>query len=82
MKNILFILVVIFPLVLFSQKLKKEDLNDDLYIIKNDSLTIPLDEVVVFKNRDFKSNTERKYYYWYYKKVHNAYPFATIASDK
>jgi len=82
MKKIVFIIILISPFVLFSQKLKKEDLTDDLYIIKNDSLTIPLDEIVVFKNRKFKSKTERKYYYWYYKKVHNAYPFATIASDK
>jgi len=82
MKKNLFILLFTIPVILFSQKLKKEDFNKDLYIIKNDSLTIPLDEVVVFKNRKYKSSTERKYYYWYYKKVHNAYPFATLASEK
>ncbi len=82
MKKNLFILFFIFPVFLFSQKLKKDNLYDDLYIIKNDSLTIPLDEIIVFKHRKFKSKTERKYYYWYYKKVHNAYPFATLASDK
>lgn len=82
MKKNLFILLFILPIFLFSQKNKKEDLNNDLYIIKNDSLTIPLEEVVIFKNRKFKSTTEKKYYYWYYKKVHNAYPYATLASDK
>ena len=80
MKKIFFILLFILPIILFSQK--KENLNNDLYIIRNDSLTIPLDEILVFKNREFKSTTERKYYYWYYKKVHNAYPYATLASDK
>jgi hypothetical protein len=54
---------------------------DEFYIIKNDSLTIPLDEVVVFDKRHFNSKKEKRYYYWYYKKVHNAYPFARIASD-
>jgi len=82
MKKNLFIILFIIPTILFPQKLKKEDLGNDLYIIKNDSLTIPLDEIVVFKNRKFKSTTERKYYHWYYKKVHHAYPFATLASDK
>jgi len=82
MKKNLFILLLIIPFILFSQKNKKENLMNDLYIIKNDSLTIPLDEILVFKNRKFKSKTERKYYYWYYKKVHNAYPYATLASDK
>jgi len=83
MKKKLCILFFMLPFIIFSQKkLNKEDLNDDLYIIKNDSLTIPLDEIFVFKNRKFKSKTERKYYYWYYKKVHNAYPFATLAADK
>jgi hypothetical protein len=54
---------------------------DEFYIIKNDSLTIPLDEVVVFDKRHFNSKKEKRYYYWYYKKVHKAYPFARIASD-
>ena len=54
---------------------------DDFYIIKNDSLTIPLDEVLVLDRRKFKSKNERRYYYWYYKKVHKAYPFARLAAD-
>lgn len=54
---------------------------DDFYIIKNDSLTIPLDEVLVLDRRKFKSKNERRYYYWYYKKVHKAYPFARFAAD-
>lgn len=54
---------------------------DELYIIKNDSLTISLDEVFVLDRRKFTSENERKYYYWYYKKVQKAYPFAQIAAD-
>ena len=41
-----------------------------------------LDEVIVFNRRNFDSNTERKYYFWYAKKVRKAYPFAKLASDK
>jgi hypothetical protein len=58
------------------------DKRDDFYIIRNDSLTIPLDEIVVIDKRSFDSDKERRYYFWYYKKVHRAYPFATLASEK
>ena len=81
MKKSLAILLLIFPLLLVSQNPKKEQALDEFYIIKNDSLTIPLDEVVVFDQRHFNSKKEKRYYYWYYKKVHKAYPFARIASD-
>lgn len=54
---------------------------DEMYIIKNDSLTIPLDEIFVLNKREFNTDKERRYYYWYYKKVRKAYPFARIAAD-
>lgn len=66
---------------MFSQKPKKENKQDEFYVIKNDSLTIPLDEIYVLNRLKFKSKNERRYYYWYYKKVHRAYPFARIAAD-
>ena len=66
---------------MFSQKPKKENKQDEIYVIKNDSLTIPLDEIYVLNRLKFNSKNERRYYYWYYKKVHKAYPFARIASD-
>ena len=66
---------------MFSQKPKKEIKQDEFYIIKNDSLTIPLDEIYVLNRLKFKSKNERRYYYWYYKKVQRAYPFARIAAD-
>ncbi len=81
MKRSFVILLFIFPLMLFSQKEKKQKSLDEFYIIKNDSLTIPLDEVIVLDKRNFNSKKEKRYYYWYYKKVHKAYPFARIASD-
>ncbi|MGB5322101.1 DUF4294 domain-containing protein [Lutimonas sp.] len=81
MKKCFAIFLLIFPLLLVSQNPKNKQSLDEFYIIKNDSLTIPLDEVVVFDKRHFNSKKEKRYYYWYYKKVHKAYPFARIASD-
>jgi len=83
MKKSLFILLFTLPLFLFSQKLKKEDIgNEDFFIIKNDSLTIPLDEIIVLNKRKFDSSKERKYYFWYTKKVRKAYPYAKLSADK
>ena len=66
---------------MFSQKPKKENKLDEFYVIKNDSLTIPLDEIYVLNQLKFNSKNERRYYFWYYKKVQKAYPFARIAAD-
>jgi hypothetical protein len=82
MKKKLILLVLLLPLFFYAQKKEKADQKDDFYIIKNDSLTIPLDEVVVIDKRSFASDKERRYYFWYYKKVQRAYPFATLASQK
>jgi hypothetical protein len=81
MKKSYYILLLLIPFFAISQKTKKENELDELYIINNDSLTISLDEVIVLDRRKFKSENERRYYYWYYKKVHKAYPFAQIAAD-
>ena len=81
MKKCFGILLFLFPLILFSQNPEKKLSIDEFYIIRNDSLTIPLDEILLLDKRDFKSKKERRYYYWYYKKVQRAYPFARLASD-
>jgi hypothetical protein len=82
MKKKLILFGLLLPFALYPQKKDKEDKRDDFYIIRNDSLTIPLDEIVVIDKRSFDSDKERRYYFWYYKKVHRAYPFATLASEK
>lgn len=81
MKKSFCIFLFLIPVILFSQKPKKENKQDEFYVIKNDSLTIPLDEIFVLNRLKFKSKNERRYYYWYYKKVQRAYPFARIAAD-
>ncbi|MEN8187189.1 MAG: DUF4294 domain-containing protein [Bacteroidota bacterium] len=83
MQKLLFILFLAIPVSLYSQQKVGENLlKKDYYIIENDSLTIPLEEVIVLNKRKFDSSKERKYYYWYTKKVRNAYPYAKLASEK
>jgi len=82
MKKKLLIALLLLPVFLHSQNDKKGKESDDFYIIRNDSLTIPLDEVIVIDKRSFDSDKERRYYFWYYKKVQKAYPFATLAADR
>ena len=81
MKKISCVLMCLMPLLIFAQQPKKEKSVDDFYIIKNDSLTIPLEEILILDKLEFKSVKEKRYYYWYYKKVLKAYPFARIAAD-
>lgn len=82
MKKKLLIALLLLPVFLHSQSDKKGEVTDDFYIIRNDSLTIPLDEIIVIDKRSFDSDKERRYYFWYYKKVQRAYPYATLASDR
>lgn len=82
MKNLTFIFLFLGTVSIFSQEMRKDTIINDLIVIKNDSLMMTLDEVIVFKNRKFKSNTERRYYHWYAKKVRKAYPYAKLASEK
>ncbi len=82
MRKTLFYLLFLFSFTGFSQEMKTDTIINDMLIIRNDSMTMALDEIVLFKNRNFKSTSEKKYYYWYYKKVQKAYPFAKLASDK
>ena len=82
MKKKLLTVLMLLPVFLHSQTTEKSKESDDFYIIRNDSMTIPLDEVIVIDKRSFDTDKERRYYFWYYKKVHKAYPFATLASDR
>lgn len=54
----------------------------DYIIFEGDTLLIELDEVHLLKKLKFTSNYDRRYYYWFRKKVHNAYPYAKLAQDR
>jgi hypothetical protein len=87
MKNYIKISIVLFLLLnnvfLFSQEEEKDSisLTDRYTIFEGDTLLIELEEVFLLKKINLASSYERKYYYWFRKKVLNAYPYAQIAAD-
>lgn len=87
MKNYIKISIVLFLLLnsvfLFSQEEEKDSITliDRYTIFEGDTLLIELDEVFLLKKINLASSYERKYYYWFRKKVLNAYPYAQIAAD-
>ncbi len=76
--------------MVFSQEEKSLDsikdglfLENEKYIIyKGDTLTIDLPEVTLLGKLNFKTNYDRRYYYWYRKKTLKAYPYAKMAADR
>ena len=73
-----YFLYILFFFSLFSQAQKRvrDTIIDDKVFIEGDSITFDLDEVYLFKKLHFKNRKERNYYYWFWKKVHKAYPYA------
>lgn len=69
--------------LLFSQMEEKDSIpiTERYIIFEGDTLLIELEEVFLLKKLKFKTSYERKYYYWFRKKVLKAYPYAQIASD-
>ena len=81
-RNFIFFIIFIISSTVSAQEIKKDTIIGDMIIIKGDSLTIPLDEVVILNKLHFKTTKEKRYYYWYWKKVHNAYPYAKLAAER
>ena len=54
----------------------------DYIIFKGDTLTVQLDEVHLLKKLKFKTNKDRRYYYWFRRKVHHAYPYAKMTAER
>lgn len=87
MKNYIKTSIVLYLLLnsvfLFSQEEEKDSITliDRYTIFEGDTLLIELDEVFLLKKINLASSYERKYYYWFRKKVLNAYPYAQIAAD-
>lgn len=78
----IFIISAMLPFVISAQEIKRDTIIDDMIMIKGDSLLISLDEVMVLNKLNLKTTKERRYYYWYWKKVHNAYPYAKLAAER
>jgi hypothetical protein len=79
MKRIFIIIFLISALILQAQNVKDTIVGDKV-LIEGDSIEFTLDEVYLFKKLHFKNKKERNYYYWFWKKVHKAYPYAMQTS--
>ncbi|MGB5462572.1 MAG: DUF4294 domain-containing protein [Aureibaculum sp.] len=83
MERIFFISMMFLSLLTAAQQdVKKDTIIDDFIIIKGDSVHFTLDEVIVLHKLDFKTTKEKRYYYWFLKKVHNAYPYSKLAAER
>lgn len=80
MKNLFTFILLLITITTFSQKKKKESIEKELILIENDSIIFDLDAVNLLKKLKFDNQKERKYYYWYWRKVHKAYPFAALTA--
>lgn len=80
MKKLIIFILLFTTVATFSQKKKKESIEKELILIENDSIIFDLDAVNLLRKLKFDNQKERKYYYWYWRKVHKAYPFATLTA--
>jgi hypothetical protein len=69
---------------LFSQveEIDSIPITERYIVFEGDTLLIELDEVLLLKKLKFETSYDRKYYYWFRKKVFKAYPFAKIAAER
>jgi hypothetical protein len=70
--------------LVFSQEEIKDSIpiTERYIVFKGDTLLIELDEVLLLKKLEFETSFDRKYYYWFRRKVLTAYPYAKIAAEK
>jgi hypothetical protein len=69
----------------FSQEETKTDsipLSEKYIVFKGDTLLIKLNEVQLLKKLKFKTDYERRYYFWFRKKVIKAYPYAKLGAER
>jgi len=82
MKYFITSILLLLSFIVSAQEIKKDTIINDMIVIRGDSIMISLDEVVVLNKFNFKTTKEKRYYYWYWKKVHNAYPYAKLAAER
>lgn len=51
-------------------------------LYSGDTLLVELNEVQLMKKLEFKTYQDKRYYYWFRKKVLRAYPYAKLASER
>lgn len=84
-KNLIFLVIILSNVILFAQEHKVKDsipLSEQFIIFEGDTLLIELEEVLLMKKLKFKTNYDRRYYYWFRKKTFKAYPYAKLAAER
>lgn len=68
----------------WGQEAEKDSipLSERYIIFEGDTLLVELDEIVLLKKLKFKTDFDRKVYYWYRKKTIKAYPYAKLAAER
>ena len=82
MKYFIFNILLLLSFTVSAQETQKDTIINGMIVIRGDSLTIPLDEVMLLNKLNFKTTKEKRYYYWYWKKVNRAYRYAKLAADR
>jgi len=82
MKHFIISILILLSFNVSAQEIQKDTIINDMIVIRGDSLTIPLDEIMILNKLNFKTTKEKRYYYWYWKKVNKAYPYAKLAADR
>ncbi|WP_298781011.1 DUF4294 domain-containing protein [uncultured Polaribacter sp.] len=86
MKKLLYIYIIGFTILTFSQKREQDSLpkNIDDYVFVNpgDTLTINLKGISILPKHKFNSKDDVRYYLWFRRKVFKAYPYAQLASER
>ena len=95
MKQYIFYIFILFSIIGFTQGFPVKQIDtlpvteiDSLYvkgdyiIYEGDTLTINLNEVQLLQKLKFDNNNDKRYYFWFRRKVLKAYPFAKLASER
>lgn len=84
MKHLFTYIFIVFLFRIGTAQIKKKDTlpETDFIVTENDSIAFPLEEVMVLNKLKFNTSKDKRYYYWYWKKVQKAYPYAKLAAER
>jgi hypothetical protein len=86
LKKFLYLYIVSFSIVSFSQKrdldLLPKNRDEYIFVKPGDSLVIQLKEIALLPKPKFTAKEDIRYYLWFRKKVYKVYPIAKLASER
>jgi len=84
LKKVIVLVIFVSSNFLFSQEEENDSIpiTERYIVFEGDTLLIELEEVLLLKRLKFEKSYDRKYYFWFRKKVLNAYPYAKIAGER